>query len=233
MSQAPYRIEPDPSFAPSPVLPALIWAEGIAPPTPTETTPEILGDLLRRIRSIGEDSVPAEMRRRVRAMLRYGKYKPSGRSKPASEFLLRAALGESFPLVNGPVDVNNIVSLESGLPGSIFDADLSGRHLLLRRGVPGESYVFNPSDQSIDLEDLLLVCRMTQSGWEPCGNPVKDSMATKIRPETRGVVAVLYAPADEPRDAVERWARHFAELLERQCGAASAGLRVGFGDAEH
>lgn len=172
--------------------------------------------------------MPAERRQRVRRMLRHGKYKPSGRSKPASEFLLQAALFGSFPRVNGPVDVNNMISLESGLPGSIFDADLSGRHLLMRRGAAGESYVFNPSGQSIDLEDLLLVCRRAADGWEPIGNPVKDSMATKIKPETRDVVAVLYAPADEPDDSVERWASEFALRLAAHCAAAATGFCVGF-----
>jgi DNA/RNA-binding domain of Phe-tRNA-synthetase-like protein len=230
MSETRHRLESDPCLTPSPVLPALVWAEGIEAPAPTEAMPEVLEALLQRVRTSGEEFVPTAMRQRVRRMLRYGKYKPSGRSKPASEFLLRAALDGSFPLVNGPVDVNNLVSLESGFPGSIFDADLSGRHLLLRRGAPGESYVFNPSGQSIDLEDLLVVCRRTEDGWEPCGNPVKDSMTTKIRPETRDVVAILYAPADEPIDSVERWAARFAELLKSHCRAASAGSRVGFGE---
>ena len=221
-------LEADPTLDPSPVLPALIWAEGIAPPQPTEALPEVLEELLNRVQAAGEEFVPTEMRQRVRKMLRFGKYKPSGRSKPASEFLLRAALSDSFPLVNGPVDANNIVSLESGLPGSIFDAALSGRHLLVRRGSPDESYVFNPSGQSIDLHDLLLVCRWADEGWVPCGNPVKDSMATKIRPATRDVIAVLYAPADQPIESVERWARRFAELLETLSGATSVGYRVGF-----
>ncbi len=225
MTETAYRIESDPSLDPTPVLPALIWAEGIDPPAPTEAAPEALAELLARVRSAGEAFVPQEVRQRVRGMLRHGKYKPSGRGKPASEFLLRAALSDAFPRVNGPVDVNNLVSLESGLPGSIFDADLSGRRLLIRRGAPGESYVFNPSGQSIDLQDLLLVCRFADGAWEPCGNPVKDSMETKIRPETRDVVAVLYAPADEP---VERWADRYAELLVRHCGAERVGFRVGF-----
>jgi len=147
-----------------------------------------------RVRSMS----PLEVRQRVRKMLRHGKYKPAGRSKPASEFLLRAALSESFPLINEPVDVNNAVSLESGFPGSIFDADISGRHLLIRRGLPNEQYVFNPSGQTIDLQDLLLVSRKTETGWEPCGNPVKDAMITKISADTVNVVAVLYAPIDEP-----------------------------------
>ncbi len=231
MTEKEYRLESAPSLVPLPVVPALIWAEGVEPPAPTETVPEVLEDLLTRVQSIGEEFVPTEMRQRVRKMLRHGKYKPSGRSKPASEFLLRAAHDESFPLVNAPVDVNNIVSLESGFPGSIFDTALSGRHLLVRRGAPGESYVFNPSGQSIDLQDLLLVCRRTEGGWEPCGNPVKDSMATKIRPETRDVIAVLYAPADEPLDLVEQRAGRYADLLKTHCGAASAGFRVGFDSA--
>jgi len=231
MTETEIRLDADSSLAPFPVLPAVIWAEGIAPPRPTESAPEVLevlDELLRRVQTIGEEFVPTEMRQRVRKMLRFGVYKPSGRSKPASEFLLRAALSDSFPLVNGPVDANNIVSLESGLPGSIFDADLSGRHLLVRRGLPDESYVFNPSGQSIDLQDLLLVCRLAEGGWVPCGNPVKDSMDTKIRPETRDAIAVLYAPADEPTDSVERWAARFAELLTALCGTERVGYRVGF-----
>ena len=223
---AEYRLEVDPSLAPCPTRAAIVWGEGIEPPTPTIDMPGFLAETVGRVQEVGEAFVPQETRGRVRSILRHGKYKPSGRGKPASEFLLRAALAGTFPVVNGPVDANNAVSLESGLPGSIFDADLSGTHLLLRRGLPGESYVFNPSGQSIDLEDLLLVCRQTPMGWEPCGNAVKDSMATKIGPGTRNVVAVVYAPADEPIDALGAWASRFAELLASHCGAASVGFRV-------
>jgi DNA/RNA-binding domain of Phe-tRNA-synthetase-like protein len=159
-------------------------------------------------------------------MLRYGCYKPAGRGKPASEFLLRAALSDSFPLVNGPVDVNNAISLASGLPGSIFDADLSGTELLLRRGLPGESYVFNPAGQVIDLEDLIVVCRREGESWAPCGNPVKDAIATKIRPETQNVVAVLYAPAGESIAFVETWAGRYAELLRAHCQACAVGFKT-------
>ena len=159
-------------------------------------------------------------------MLRYGKYHPSGRGKPASEFLLRAALQGEFPLVNCPVDVNNAISLASGLPGSIFDSDITGRRLLLRRGLPGEKYVFNRAGQEIDLEDLLLICRLTESGWTPCGNPVKDAMATKITEGTRNIIAILYAPTDEPVERLAGWADRYAELLESECGAVRAGYDV-------
>jgi DNA/RNA-binding domain of Phe-tRNA-synthetase-like protein len=135
-------------------------------------------------------------------------------------------LGGSFPLINEPVDVNNAVSLVSGLPGSLFDAELSGSRLLVRRGHAGESYVFNQSDQTIDLEDLLLVCRQVDNGWEPCGNPVKDSMATKIGETTRDILAVLYAPGETSEEELSSWAAWYAELLRLHCGASASGFEI-------
>ncbi len=226
MPDPAYRLELDATLDPSPVLPALIWAEGIEAPRPTEAAPDFLRQILARVEAQGEESIPAERRARVRRILRHGHYQPSGRGRPASEFLLRAAIEKTFPLVNGPVDVNNAISLASGLPGSVFDADLSGPHLLLRRGLPGESYVFNPAGQAIDLEDLLVVCRRAGAGWEPCGNAVKDAMATKVRASTRRVVAVLYAPPDEPPESLDAWAGRYVEHLLSYCGAREAGFHV-------
>lgn len=226
MTTGTYQLEIDASLSPCPANFGLIWAEGIRPPMTPSDPPAFLEPLLHAALRTGEEYVPLEVRQRVRKLLRYGKYKPSGRSKPASEFLLRAALSESFPLVNGPVDVNNATSLESGFPGSIFDADLSGRQLLIRRGFPDEKYVFNPSGQTIGLQDLLLVCRKTDTGWEACGNPVKDAMTTKISADTVNVIAVLYAPIDEPISSVEDWSRRYATTLAEHCGATDSGYKV-------
>ena len=221
-----YSLEIGDDMRPCPVIPVLIWAEGIAAPLPTQSAPDFLAKVIKEAQSAGEEYVPAELRVRVRKMLRHGKYHASGRGKPASEFLLRAALSDQFPLVNGPVDVNNATSLASGLPGSIFDSDLSGTHLLIRRGLPGESYVFNNSGQTIDLQDLLLICRKRDSGWEPCGNPVKDAMITKINEHTKNVIAVLYAPADEVLDNVSNWADRFTQLLASHCKAQTTNFRI-------
>ena len=226
MTSKAYQLELDTSLDPCPATFALIWAEGIRPPETPANPPSFLEPLLKATLAVGEEAVPTAVRQRVRKILRHGKYKPSGRGKPASEFLLRAALSESFPLVNGPVDVNNAISLESGFPGSIFDTDLSGKQLLIRRGLPDEEYVFNPSGQTIDLEDLLLVCRKTEDGWEACGNPVKDAMITKISADTVNVVAVLYAPIDEPVSSVENWAQRYAAILAEHCGATDSGYEV-------
>jgi DNA/RNA-binding domain of Phe-tRNA-synthetase-like protein len=209
-------------LSPPGVLPALVWGFALPGCPRTEATPEFLDGLLERVRRAGEAFLAAQRKTAVRGMLRYGKYKPAGRSKPSSEYLLAAALEGSFPLVSCPVDVNNAVSLECGYPASIFDLALCGPELLLRRGAAGESYVFNPSDQSIDLEDLVCVCRRAGQGWEPCGNPVKDAMATKVNAGTRDVAAVIYAPPGD-RPALEAAAARYAGLLASACGARDSG----------
>lgn len=218
-----------PSLSPCPCIPALVWAEGIISPKPSDALPAPLAELVERARDAGEALWPPERKAQVRAMLRYGKYRPSGRSRPASEFLLKAALDGRFPCINPAVEANNYISLATGLPGSIFDTEKSGETMILRRGLPQERYVFNPAGQEIDLEDLLLVARPTSDSSElgvPCGNPVKDSMGTKIGESTSRVLAVLYAPRAEPIAAVEELAAEFARLLGDWCGTGETGHRV-------
>jgi len=216
----------DPGLEPRNVRAALIWGIGLTGCPRTVSEPPWLSALLERVRSAGEAYLSPERKSAVRGMLRFGAYKPAGRSKPSSEYLLAAALEGSFPLVNGPVDVNNFVSLEWGYPASIFDLELCGTDLLLRRGFAGESYVFNPSGQQIDLLDLLCVCRREGNAWVPCGNPVKDAMATKTRESTTGVAAVVYAPSSNPSTDLEAAADRFAALLRTECGAAESGWRI-------
>lgn len=221
-----YVLDIDASLQPSPVVMGLVWAEGIQRPMVNDRAPEFLTEMILQARKAGEEFISSQMRSSVRKMLRYGKYHPSGRGKPASEFLLQAVLRDQFPLVNCLVDVNNAISLASGLPGSIFDSDISGSHLLIRRGNPGENYVFNNSGQTIDLQDLILVCYLNGGNWEPCGNPVKDSMTTKVTEKTKNVIAVLYCPVDQPRDVLKQWVERYAQLLSSHCGAQATDSRI-------
>jgi len=216
----------DPGLEPRRVRAALVWGLELEGCPKTVSAPDYLNTLLKRVQAAGIEFLSTERKAAVRNMLRFGSYKPSGRSKPSSEYLLGAALEGSFPLVNGSVDANNAVSLEWGYPASIFDIERCGLELLLRRGAAGESYIFNPSGQSIDLEDLLCVCRVEAGSWKPCGNPVKDAMETKISEKTRGVVAVIYAPMTDDRADLEAAARRFAALLQSDCKAAECGWRV-------
>jgi len=224
--QTPPSLCYDAGLDPRTVRAAVVWGFDLPECSKTVSPPAHLTQLLERVRATGEKFLSPDRKAAVRNMLRFGSYKPAGRSKPSSEYLLAAALENDFPLVNGPVDVNNAVSLEWGYPASIFDMDLCGTELLLRRGAEGESYIFNPSGQIIDLKDLLCVCRKEGAVWTPCGNPVKDAMATKTRESTRNVVAVIYAPLSETAAELEAAAKQFAAFLLADCGAGEAGWAI-------
>jgi DNA/RNA-binding domain of Phe-tRNA-synthetase-like protein len=227
MSQGPL-LSIDSSLKPCPVRVALVWGSRM-PACPASTAmPDFLQRMLDRVR-FGEQLVSPERKAAVRDMLRHGAYKPTGRGKPASEYLVSAAQAGGFPLVNGPVDVNNAVSLQWGYPASIFDAARTGGELLLRRGASGESYRFNASGQTIELEDLLCVCRKVDGAWKPCGNPVKDSMDTKTSLSTTAVIAVLFAPSGEEARHLEEAAQVFRNLLSSHCGAQEAGFDIPIG----
>lgn len=128
------------------------------------------------------------VRTAVRALLRHGGYKPSGRSKPASEYLQGALAEARFPSINPLVDVCNLVSLRSGLPISVVDLDLARGALSIAVCAAGTQYVFNPSGQTIDASGLLAL--HDEDG--PAGTPVKDAQRTKTHAATRVTVSIVW-----------------------------------------
>ena len=155
-------------------------------------------------------------REAVRALLRQGGFKPTGRSKPASEYLLKAVREGHLSPINLAVDVCNVVSFHSGLPISVVDLDRAREPLRVGAAPAGASYVFNTSGQAIDLGGLL--CLSDADG--PCANAVKDAQRTKTGPDTRRTLSMIWGTTALPGRAAraEAWYR---ELLERQ-GARTA-----------
>jgi DNA/RNA-binding domain of Phe-tRNA-synthetase-like protein len=148
-------------------------------------------------------------REAVRALLRKGGFKPSGRSKPAQEYLARCLDESKFPRVHPAVDCLNAISVRSGIPISMLDRDAFSDRMLIRLGKPSESYVFNSVGQELDLENLIVVCGGSDE-QKPLGTPVKDSMAGKIDKTVSRIVCILYAP----RDSVDAlWLDQWAVLL--------------------
>ena len=156
---------------------------------------------------------PEAVRKAVRDVLRVGGYKPTGRGKPASEYLVGAAREQGLPRVNNLVDINNLVSLATALPISIFDADQLGDDIAVRFGRPGENYQFNNSGQAMDLSGIPVVCRAATD--EPVGNAVKDSMLAKVGLTTRNVTAVLYGSRQLSAGYLVQAAQQMAQLLTR------------------
>lgn len=131
------------------------------------------------------------VRSAVRDMLRHGGYKPTGRGKPASEYLVRAAMEGALASINPAVDACNAVSLHSGLPISVIDLDRARPPFRIGLGSAGDRYIFNASGQEIDVSGLL--CLFDAEG--PCANAVRDSQRTKTGPETLQTLTVVWGVA--------------------------------------
>lgn len=175
------------SIDPHPLLDACVVRATFPAPIGDLPSPDWLTDWLRA-------DAPApfergdEIRAAVRDLLRHGGYKPTGRGKPASEYLAKAAAEGSLGSINPAVDVCNAVSLHTGLPISVVDADRARPPLRIGLANEGEAYVFNPAGQEIRLDGLL--CLHDAEG--PCANGVKDSQRTKTDGATRRTLSVIW-----------------------------------------
>lgn len=194
---------------PHPLLDARVFTTTFARPLgETPTPPEIFALLsLQAAAPLRSDDT---VREAVRVLLRHGGFKPSGRSKPASEYLIRAVGDGALTTINACVDVCNIVSLHSGLPISVVDLAKAQPPFKIAVAPPSTSYVFNASGQSIDLGGLL--CLWDAEG--PCANAVKDAQRTKTDAQTTQTLTVLWGTTAAPGRAAtaETWYR---ELLHR------------------
>lgn len=155
-----------------------------------------------------------EVRAAVRDLLRHGGYKPTGRGKPASEYLLQAAERGTLSSINLAVDACNVASLHSGLPISVVDLGRCG--LPLRVDVSGsDQYVFNASGQTIDIGGLL--CLFDAAG--PCANAVKDSQRTKTNDTTTATLSIVWGPMSHRAhvEATVRWYRSLLDAATKAC----------------
>ena len=160
------------------------------------------------------------VRAAVRDMLRHDGYKPTGRGKPASEYLARAAAEGALGAINPAVDACNAVSLHSGFPISVVDLGRAAAPFHVAVAPPGASYVFNASGQEIDIAGLP--CLADAAG--PCANAVRDAQRTKTHAGTTATLSVIWGCAGfEPRlRETERWYR----ALLADAGAVVADVDV-------
>ncbi len=146
----------------------------------------------------------------VRNLLRKNGFKPTGRSKPASEYLRKAAERGTLGPINLAVDACNVVSLHSGLPISVVDLQKAASPYRIDVAAAGSSYVFNPSGQVIDIGNLL--CLFDAEG--PCANAVKDSQRTKTDSETTETLSLIWGTQDLP-GRVDQALAWYRELLAK------------------
>ena len=141
---------------------------------------------------------PPEESQAVRAMYRRIGLDPT-KTRPSSEALLRRVRrGDRLPRITTLVDVCNWCSLEFQLPYGLYDVAAVRPPVTLRRGAEGESY------PGIRKDVVNVGGRLTLADADgPFGNPTSDSARTRVTEDTRGVLAVIFAPAETPRARVE------------------------------
>lgn len=161
------------------------------------------------------------LREAVRALLRHGGYKPTGRGKPSSEYLVRAVGDGQLGSINLAVDACNAVSLASGFPISVVDLARAREPFSIALGAADAQYVFNASGQVIDIEGLLCLC----DADGPCANAVKDAQRTKTTPATTRTLSLVWGCAGF-EERLERTVRWYRELLER-AGATTGDVELG------
>lgn len=111
-----------------------------------------------------------------------------GRYRVSSEALLRQVRrGDKLYPVNSVVDVNNLLSLQSGL--SVGSYDLANIHgpIVLRRAVQGEGYTGIGKDL-LDLENMLVLA--DDAGI--FGSSMSDSTRAMVTEETKEILSVIY-----------------------------------------
>lgn len=134
-----------------------------------------------------------------------------GRYRVSSEALLRRVKrGDELYHVNSVVDVNNLLSVKSGLSVGSYDLDHVDGPIILRKAEAGEGYQGIGKDM-LDMENMLVLA----DNQGIFGSSMSDSRRAMVTENTRDVLVVLYcfenalnlsAILNEGKDAFERYA---------------------------
>ena len=209
------------SLEPHPLLRAAAFATVFPQPVVAVAAPSSWSALLGSTAPYTPLERAEAVRSAVRDMLRHGGYKPTGRGKPASEYLVRAADEGVLRPINAAVDACNIVSLHSGLPISVVDLDRAPAPHAIRIAAEGERYIFNAAGQEIDLAGLVCL----YDGLGACGNAVKDAQRTKTHDGTTRTLSVVWGVAGHEL-RLQHAVAWYRALLD-EAGAATEPVPVG------
>lgn len=212
---APVTIE----LAPHPLLALHAFATRFAAPLDQSPSgPWLLG--LLALDAAAPLSRDEQVRADVRDLFRHGGYHPTGRGKPSSEYLVKAAAGGKLGGINLAVDACNVISLHSGLPISVVDLAHAAPPFRVALAPPEARYVFNPAGQEIRFGGLVCLC----DAAGPCANGVKDSQRSKTDAATTATLSLIWGPRAHA-ERTERAARWYRALLER-AGAETTPARI-------
>lgn len=144
----------------------------------------------------------------VRGMQKSFGFDPT-RYRPSSEALLRRILkGQGLHQVNTAVDVNNLCSLEFGLPMCVYDLQHVRGAVTVRIAPPDTTYpgigrqIFQVGNKVIIADDEGVM-----------GTTVSDAERTCVTTETTQIFIVIYAPLGSDRATIQRYALIAAQRM--------------------
>ena len=116
-----------------------------------------------------------------------------GRYRVSSESLLRRVRrGDELYHINSVVDVNNLISVKSGLSLGSYDIDRLHGDIVLRRAGEGEGYN-GIGKEFLDLENMLVLS--DDEGIFGCS--MSDSTRAMVTEATEHVLVVIYCFEDD------------------------------------
>ena len=111
-----------------------------------------------------------------------------GRYRVSSEALLRRVRrGDELYHINSVVDVNNLISVESGLSVGSYDLDHITGTITLRKAASGENY-HGIGKELLDMENMLVL----SDDEGIFGSSMSDSTRTMVTEKTKEVLVVIY-----------------------------------------
>jgi len=121
------------------------------------------------------------------------------RYRPSGEALIRRVVsGKGIYRVNAVVDINNAVSLATGCPCGVYDAEkIEGDTITVMVGGTGQTYT-GIGGSPVNGEGKIL----TADARGVFGGPTADSQRTCILPSSKEVLMLIYHPDSAPYEVL-------------------------------
>lgn len=189
------HIDIDPIFAEKDIAVKLsvIQAQVKVKPSPDALKQELEAEgeaLITRLNGEPVSTVPAIQATR-KAYKALGK--DPARYRPAAEALSRrVAQGKGLYFINNIVELNNLLSLKSGISIGTYDVAKLEGDVIFRRAEAGESYK-GIGRAELNLEGLPIFA----DAKGPFGSPTSDSQRTMVTDQTTDILMVLIGFGEE------------------------------------
>ena len=134
-----------------------------------------------------------------------------GRCRVSSESLIRRVRrGDELYHINSVVDVNNLISVKSGLSVGSYDLGKVQGAITLRKAVQGEGYI-GIGKEFLDMENMLVLA----DSEGIFGSSMSDSTRTMVTEEAKKVLVAIYCFEDLDLDGLLEDAKRSFEKYAR------------------